>query len=502
MFQQNSGVVYGARALNGTERHSTSAHPEFKQMKPIARKSIARDKGNLMGRTLARSGHLASLRRKVMVLLAAGLVTGVSADTKLARLLKGTSVTPALSGIQVAILERGKITESYAYGFAQRQDKGIEPLRIDHNIRVASISKLLVAVGVMRLVDQGQVALEQDVSTYLGWELRNPSFPDQAVTLRRLLDHTSSVRDGDRYFIAAGEGRLQDFFDPNSKYWDAGAHWSDQIREIPGSYFEYANLNFGLIAEVIERVSGQRFDQFMEDEVIAPLGMTGSFNPCTLPRDQRGAGFRKRNADGEWNPEGSWYAQVDGENVSCFYGMAALEAPDQFLTRYSLGSNASLFSPQGGYRGSVIDLSALLKLLSNNGQVDGAPYLTSKSVSKMLKPSWSLNARRDNGVSAGEAEPGSPFDGLMTSYGLSVHRVDPRAWGFSDAPELLVGHLGEAYGVLSHALMDPQTGNGIATIITGTANDPAAFPGHSPLYRVEESVIQWWLNRRADNVTR
>ena len=465
-------------------------------MKLIARKSIGRDEGNVMGRLVARSSRLRRLRRKLIVLLTAGLVTSVSADTKLTLLLKGTSVTPALSGIQVAILERGRVTESYAYGFAQRQDKGIESLRIDHNIRVASISKLLVAIGVMRLVDQGQISLEQDVSKYLGWELRNPLFPDRAVTLRMLLDHTSSVRDGTRYFIAAGEGRLKDFFDPNSKHWDAGGHWSDQIRETPGSYFEYANLNFGLVAEIIERVSGQRFDQFMQDEVIAPLGMTGSFNPCTLPRDQRAAGFRKRNANDEWDPEGPWYTQVDGEEVSCFYGMAALDAPDQFLTHYSLGANASLFSPQGGYRGNVMDLMALLQLLLNEGQVNGRSYLTRESVSNMLKPSWSLNASGDNGRSAGEAEPGGPLDGLMTSYGLSVHRIDPQAWGFSNAPELLVGHLGEAYGVLSHALVDPKTGNGIATIITGTADDPAAYPGHSPLYRVEESVIQWWLEKR------
>lgn len=467
-----------------------------------AQDGMLRDWVNLSGVVLGRLAQPMRLLLRVLVLSAAGLVTGVSADAALSVLLKGTSVTPALSGIQVAILERGRVTESYAYGFAQREDKGIEPLRIDHNIRVASVSKLLVAVGVMRLVDQGQIALEQDVSKYLGWELRNPLFPDRAVTLRMLLDHTSSVRDGTRYFIAAGEGRLQDFFDPNSKYWDAGAHWSDQIREIPGSYFEYANLNFGLLAEIIERVTGQRFDQFMQNEVIAPLGMTGSFNPCTLPRDQLAAGFRKRNANGEWDSEGSWHAQVDGERVSCFYGMAALKAPDQFLTYYSLGNNATLFSPQGGYRGNVMDLMALLQLLVNEGQVNAASYLTRESVSNMLKPSWSLNERGDNGRSAGEAEPGSPFDGLMTSYGLSVHRISPQDWGFSNAPELLLGHLGEAYGVLSHALLDPQTGDGIATIITGTADDPTAYPGHSPLYRVEESVIQWWLEKQTANNAR
>ena len=202
-----------------------------------ARSGVLRDWVNLSGLVLGRLAQPKQLLLKLLVLSATGFVTGVNADTALSVLLKGTSVTPPLSGIQVAILERGRVTESYAYGFAQREDKGIEPLRIDHNIRVASVSKLLVAVGVMRLVDQGQIALEQDVSKYLGWELRNPLFPDRAVTLRMLLDHTSSVRDGTRYFIAAGEGRLQDFFDPNSKYWDAGAHWSDQIREIPGSYF-------------------------------------------------------------------------------------------------------------------------------------------------------------------------------------------------------------------------------------------------------------------------
>ena len=84
----------------------------------------------------------------------------------------------------------------------------------------------------------------------------------------------------------------------------------------------------------------------------------------------------------------------------------------------------------------------------------------------------------------------------MTSYGLSVHRIDMRAWGFSSGPPLLVGHLGEAYGVLSHALFDPETGDGIATIITGTADDPAkSEPGHSPLYRVEEEVLRWWVER-------
>ena len=122
--------------------------------------------------------------------------------------------------------------------------------------------------------------------------------------------------------------------------------------------------------------------------------------------------------------------------------------------------------------------------------------LSAAAVAEMLESEWELNAERRNGLSAGEAEPGGSADGLMTSYGLSIHLIDTREYGFDRGPETLIGHLGEAYGLLSHALLDPETGDGIATIITGTAYDPARFPGHSPLYRVEEEILRWWLSKK------
>ena len=81
----------------------------------------------------------------------------------------------------------------------------------------------------------------------------------------------------------------------------------------------------------------------------------------------------------------------------------------------------------------------------------------------------------------------------MTSYGLSVHRIDMRAWGFEKGPRNLVGHLGQAYGVLSHALFDPVSGDGIVTIVGGTGDKPDANAGHSPLYRLEEELLHGGL---------
>src|SRR3954447_10242935 len=68
---------------------------------------------------------------------------------------------------------------------------------VDDPVRVASISKLVTAIGVMRLVEAGKFDLDTDVSTYLGWPLRNPAFLGRPVSLRMLLSHTSSVRDHD-----------------------------------------------------------------------------------------------------------------------------------------------------------------------------------------------------------------------------------------------------------------------------------------------------------------
>ena len=417
-----------------------------------------------------------------------------AADDRLHALVSGTDVTPPISGLQIAVIDNGEVSQRFAMGLVGDPDG--RPTRLNHNhkIRVASISKLVVAIGVMRLVEEAKVSLDTDVSDYLGWTLRNPNHPAQIITLRQLMSHTSSIRDAGKYFIAAGEGELRDFFEPDSPLWGDGAHWAPKA-EAPGIYFEYANLNFGVMAEVIERVSARRFDQFMREEVLRPLGLAADFNACEVPRAELGGALSKRFEGYKWHPERSWAAQVDGQQRVCFYGDAMLENPTEFLASYKLGSNAALFSPQGGLRASADDLATIMQLLINKGSHDGKQLLTPTSVDAMLKPVWQLSSTTDNGLSAGEAEPGGDADGLMTSYGLSVHRIDMRAWGFEKGPRYLVGHLGQAYGVLSHALFDPVTGDGIVTIIGGTGDNPDANVGHSPLYRLEEELLHWWINQ-------
>ena len=420
-------------------------------------------------------------------------------DNALRKLLQGTPTTPQLSGLQVSTMQAGETADHFAFGMAKEDEHGILPLGSEHRIRVASISKVAVAIAILTLVEDGHFALDDDVSDLLGWTLRNPNFPLSPITVRSLLSHTSSVRDGDQYFIAAGAGNLRDFFDPNTALWDRGAHWAADPQERPGEHFKYANLNFGLLAAVIEKVSQQRFDLFMTARIFAPLGLIAGFNPCDIPPALLATTYRKRNAEGRWDTTGPWRPQVDGAEVSCFYGMHTHPRGSKFLDEYVLGSNATLFSPQGGLRASTSDLLMLLKILANGGSVNGTSVLEASSVKALLSPVWTLDSHGGNGVSSGEAEPGGHRDGLMTSYGLSIHRINMGEWGFEDSPTLLLGHLGRAYGVFSFALYDPVSRDGIAAIVTGVGADPFKSPGHSPLTRVEEEILHWWLSYRVQS---
>ena len=142
----------------------------------------------------------------------------IFAHKELDLLLEGTAVTPTLSGLQISLLREGSLTENFVLGSSQLHTDEQPPLRNDHKIRVASISKLAVALGVFRLVEKEKIDLDKEATEYLGWSLKNPAFPRSPIKLRYLLSHTSSVRDGSRYFIQAGKGKIQDFLTQKQDY--------------------------------------------------------------------------------------------------------------------------------------------------------------------------------------------------------------------------------------------------------------------------------------------
>src|SRR4051812_13670458 len=165
-----------------------------------------------------------------------------------------------------ATFDRTGLTASGASGLADRAHG--RALTIDDPVRIASVSKLVVALGVMRLVEQGRLDLDRDVSDWLGWPLRNPAFPDRPISLRLFLSHRSSLRDGVDYAVPLGTELRTVVADPAA--FDA--------EHPPGAFFRYTNLNFPLIASVMEKATGERFDRLMQRLVLDPLGLQACFN--------------------------------------------------------------------------------------------------------------------------------------------------------------------------------------------------------------------------------
>lgn len=336
---------------------------------------------------------------------------------------------------------------------------------IDDPARIASISKLVVAIGVMRMVEQGKLDLDRDVARYLGWTLRNPAFPDRPITLRQLLSHTSSLRDGDdAYVIPLGRSLKQALADP--AVWDA-AHG-------PGDgYFAYSNFNFPVIASVMEMASGERFDLLMKRLVLGPMNLDACFNWPTCS-DAAIARAVVLTQDGKPVRD-----DLGGKRPPC--PVFVREGQPCDLDRWRLGDNGALFSPQGGLRISARDLARVGRLLLGGGTIDGVQILSPASVETMLAPAWRFDGR--NGSRGGESEG-------VCSYGLAVRQLST-GLACADDPEgqghAWLGHAGDAYGLRSGLWIDRSRGVGIAYFVTGLPAAPP--PGKSSFTAAEEAAF-------------
>ncbi|NJM50013.1 MAG: beta-lactamase family protein [Sphingomonadales bacterium] len=284
-------------------------------------------------------------------------------------------------------------------------------------VRVASISKLVTALGVMTLVQEGKLDLDKDVSDYLDQPFRNPHFPQSAISLRMLLSHTSGLRDGGGYVLPI-DGKWRDLIS-RPEAWDSS--------HPPGHYFSYANLNSPIIAVIMERASGERFDRLMQRLVMRPLGIDACFNwsGCTAARRGQAVGLLRPG--GEPAKDMLW----PGKKEECAFTPASNGACDIGL--YIIGDNGSSFSPQGGLRISAADLIKVATILKNKG----APLFSEKLYSEMVQPYWRFDGQN-----------GDDERGAFHAYGLGV---DIQADGWT-------GHVGDAYGLRAGLWVQDRTG--------------------------------------------
>ncbi len=368
-----------------------------------------------------------------------------------------------LVGLATGVRCNGEIVGEHYSGL-----RNIEAgLPVDENtrFRIASISKAFTAAGLLTLYDEGNFDLDDDISEALGYEVVNPNHPDIPITYRMLLSHQSSLQDGSGYapFL---ESTYSTFPVPNISevILPDGSFYTENMwrTEEPGTYFAYSNLNYGLIGTLVETISGTRFDSYMEQQILQPLGIEGSFDVSELEDIENLAVLYRDNT-----PQADNY---NGEN------------PDSPITGfYTPGTNGSLFAPQGGLRCSLSELLNFGEMLVNNGSFEGQQILEPETAALMLSDQWTYD--QSNGDS---------YFGLFTSWGLGIHRAGNTGAGSQIIPgEIVYGHPGEAYGLISDLYVHPNSGLVFAFITNGYSSGGGyPFGDSTEFYAPEEDAFE------------
>lgn len=185
-----------------------------------------------------------------------------------------------IPGAAVAVVHDGEVVTTRGYGWADTGTESGEAVPVDPDrtlFRPGSVSKLVTATAVLQLVESGDVDLDTDVGAYLDIDV--PRSFDDPITLRHLLTHTAGFEERIRGLIGA-EGTPVDL---------RAALATDPPEQVyrPGTVPAYSNYGNALAGYVVERVSGEPFERYVQEHVLAPAGMTTATFDQPVPDDLR-----------------------------------------------------------------------------------------------------------------------------------------------------------------------------------------------------------------------
>lgn len=310
-------------------------------------------------------------------------------------------------GLAIVVVKDGAPVYNNAIGYKNLDTKAA--LTTDNLFRIASISKSFSSTAIMQLVEKGKISLSDDFSDLVGFKVRNPKFPNTKITLEMVLSHRSSINDSNGYFEL-------DVINP-----EKNANWAKSYNDYePGKGYQYCNLNFNMVGAVLERLTDIRFDQYIKQQILSPLGLEAGY--CVDSLDQSRFATLYDKQDGVFKAQTSAYNPRSEE-----------------IRNYKMGISTPVFSPTGGMKISASDLAKYMMMHMNYGQLGTTKIISKKSSKRMQK-----------GLSSKE------------NYGLALLE------NFKLIPgEHMIGHTGSAYGLYSNMFFEPKKKFGFIVITNG-----------------------------------
>ncbi len=314
-----------------------------------------------------------------------------------------------VAGVVTLVAHHGKIAEFHAEGMADIEAR--RPMQKDTIFQIMSMTKPVTAVGIMMLADEGLLALRDPVERYLpefhGQRVVATIGPDSArvgtplrpITIRDLMTHTSGTFDGPVTEIKNYSQQM------NVSLADLMPVFARQpLLFQPGSHWSYSSPGIDILGRIIEVCSGYKYEEFMEQRILKPLGMKNSFFYPTSERIPRIA------------------MVYESQNGKLVRSPATILGGDP--AKYRQG--ATYPAPSWGLYSTAEDLLNFYQMMLNGGTFKGRRYLSKFSVELMTK------------VHTGDLNPAGWMGG-GTGYGLAWEVV-------KDAAGELVGHSEGTYG--------------------------------------------------------
>ena len=342
-----------------------------------------------------------------------------------------------IPGLAAAIVKGDSLVWAQGYGWADLDNQ--IPMSPDTLINVGSVSKTVTNAAVLRLWEDGRIDLDADVSAYLPFKVRHPDHPEEPITIRQLLTHTSSIADGSAYeeSYACGDPAvtlgdwIEGYLVAGGAYHRPGESF---LEAAPGEQFSYSNVGFGLLGHVVETVSGQPFSEYTQGHLFAPLGMAQTSWYLkeidtaihAVPYDHLKSGAEIENPLLEGVRAGDAAART-GHFANCLYSF------------YNY--------PDGLLRTSVRQLSRFLLAHMNGGVYEEARILRPETVEAI----WETQFDRDR-------------LGRKGYQGLTWYAREFETMG------LIWGHSGGDPGISTYMLFRPADGVGVivfANLATG-----------------------------------
>lgn len=338
--------------------------------------------------------------------MGAGQVAADSGTTSRAGLdeqLGALHAESTFPGFAVVIVDR-ELGVVYERGFGWADRRNQKPFTEATVLNIGSVSKTFIGVALMQAVEKGQVDLDEPVDRHLGFQVRNPRFPEAAITLRHLATHTSGIEDREsiyRQAYSAGFEPSMELGDYLRRYLAPdGKHYRHKNfgKRPPGEGREYSNIGAALAAHVLEKATGKPFAELTTESILKPLGMN----------------------DSGWS-----YADIDLERHAVLYDGGEVVEPYTLVTY-----------PDGGLRTSASSLGRYVAAILGGGARGKTRVLAEASVAAMVAPQFDP---QDPPVNWREKNSGIFWD------------LDKK--GF-------IGHTGGDPGISSVMAFDPRAGRG------------------------------------------